>query len=182
MEETGRELPFRDRIDAAALREIFDHWMHARGDKPYPGQRDIDLARIPKHAPNCFILDVVEPRRFRYRYMGTDIDSHLGANVTGKMLHEFRSGGILETLTEFFGTVAERGRPGFLIDRVKAPSGNIIVYRRVVMPLSDDGERINKLFGGWVYEFDDRVSFFARSGKGKGSDHVDTRVMIFDET
>ena len=142
---------FADRITHKRLRELYDFWQNSSEDGKPPPQKDIDLLKVPRLAPNIFIMDVLGDEKFRYRFMGTDIDRHLGASATGLRMDEFRTGAVLKTLTDFFGKVAETGRCGYLRTKMSTEKNDYLMYERLVMPISDDGLSNNKLLGGWYY-------------------------------
>ena len=144
-------MSFVDEISNPNLVALYEFWRESSDADSFPSQRDLNLSDIPKLLPNCWFLDVLPDRKFRYRFMGTDIDRHLGVSVTGKMVHEFRKGQILETMTEFMGNVAETGNPGYCETRMSTEKKSELIYMRLALPVADDHVNVNKLFGGWYY-------------------------------
>lgn len=131
------------------VRTFLEFW---RGSAPagrFPAQRDLDLTTIPGLVAHAFIMDVLEDRRFRYRFVGTHIDRELGVTTTGIRLDEYRSGAALESLTALFATVAERGVGGHMMTRMSTETSEAQIYERIALPVSDDGETVNKVAGAW---------------------------------
>lgn len=142
---------FRSRLEDEKLREIYDLWKQAHQNGKLPRQNDLDLMSFPRLAPNCFIVDIEPDRRFRYRFLGTSIDRHIGRSLTGRLFNEVRDGQLLSTLDELFGGVADKQRPGYAITRMPTEESTFTINHRLVLPLSDDGMVVNKLFGGHMF-------------------------------
>jgi len=53
-----------------------------------PRRGDLDPIEIPLLLPNIMLVDVEEPRRFRYRLIGTDCTQSHGFDATGRYLDE----------------------------------------------------------------------------------------------
>lgn len=143
---------FRDRINPPDIREIFDLWMSSRPDARYPAHEDLDLMSIPKLVKSCFVMDALGDRRFRYRFVGTDIDRHIGFPMTGRRLDEVRRGQLHETLTELFATVEETGQAGYAETHMRTETRENMIYHRLALPLSTDGEAVDRIFGGHLFE------------------------------
>lgn len=131
---------------------LFAFWNRSRGPHMYPAQADLDLMSIPHLLPSLFIIDVLGGARFRYRFMGTRIDEHLGASLTGRTFDEFRSGRTLAEITNFFQTIADEGALGLLQTRLPSERFEWLVYTRLGLPLADDHVTINKIVGLFLFE------------------------------
>lgn len=172
--------PFRSQIYPSHAQEIYDFWETAHGGKKFPKQSDLDLMSIPKLVPSCFILDVVEPCQFRYRFVGTAIDGHIGEPLTGHMIHDVRKGKLLETLTEFFGTTLETGRAGFATTQMPTDTRDHMLYHRLSLPLSDNGETVDKIFGCHFFEMASDTSDERPYVEDSEYDEISRVKMIFD--
>ena len=146
-----RRISVTIRIAYEHIRDLYLFWQSCCKDGKYPRQSDIDLSKIPDLISNTYILDVLEDQKFSYRFIGTNIDRHLGVSITGKRVDEYRSGAALKTLTDFCSHVAETGDFGYLITKMSSENTEHLVYQRSALPISDDGIVINKLIGGWYY-------------------------------
>lgn len=133
-------------------------WKAARGNNMFPSQADLDLISIPRLAPNVFILDVEAENVFRYRYMGTAIDAHLGINLTGRTFGNFRSGRVLSEITSFFKTVTDTSSMGILTTRLPSETHDAITYTRVGLPIADDHQTPNKVLGLLLFQIPEGVN------------------------
>lgn len=133
-------------------------WKAARGNNTFPSQADLDLISIPKLAPNVFIIDAEPNDVFRYRYMGTAIDIHLGVNLTGRTFDDFRSGRVLNEITSFFKHVIDTSSMGILTTKLPSETQGAVIYTRVGLPVADDHQTPNKILGLLVFHLPDSAN------------------------
>ncbi len=131
-----------DRIAA-----IYAFWDQARGAHRFPSQADLNLMDIPKLLPHLFILDDEGDRTFRYRFMGSAIDAHIGIPLTGKTFAEHRSGRVLEEITSFFSRIIDGDVLGVMTSQLPSETVKWAIYTRVGLPIADDHMKPNKVLG-----------------------------------
>ena len=132
------------------LRELHQHWEARRGTRPMPARADFDPVELPRALlPNLFLVDVEEePRRFRYRLVGTELTAVMKRELKGLYIDEmpflFRKFAL-----PAYAEVMERAAPTYRqINALEALWR--IRYERLLLPLSDDGRRINMILGAIV--------------------------------
>ena len=129
------------------IKEIFDFWKRSRGAHRFPAQGDLNLIDVPKLLPSLFIIDAEENRTFRYRFMGSSLDEHIGIALTGKTFSDHRSGRVLEEITSFFSRIIDGDVLGVMISQLPSETVNWATYTRVGLPLADDHVTPNKVLG-----------------------------------
>lgn len=134
-------------IGHPALRDLHRHWEARRGERPMPARVDMDPVELPRGLlGNLFLVDVEEPpRRFRYRLVGTELTAVMRRELTGRYIDEmpflYRKFAL-----PAYEEVMARGAPTYReINAVEALWR--IRYKRLLLPLSDDGARINMILG-----------------------------------
>jgi hypothetical protein len=132
--------------------QVYEFWKAARGANQCPAQMDLDLFQISKLLPNVFIIDVLGGSQFRYRYLGTKIDEHLGRSFTGKVFSQARSGRVLSEITRFFDRIAEDRVLGLLETRLPSERLEWVRYSRLGLPIADDHRTVSKIFGLFLFE------------------------------
>lgn len=140
MAETG----FHDPRHAS----LYEYWRKMKGSRAAPARRDIQPTDFPALLPNIFIFDVeYEPRDYVLRLLGTQLVRGLGKDFTGAHFDEMYQGGVAETLRRQYDWVVSRWEPVY--DRLDASwmDKDYIYYDRLLLPLSDTGERVDKLLG-----------------------------------
>jgi hypothetical protein len=127
--------------------EFHDYWLARRGSRRFPRRADIEPTDIPHLLPGIVLLDVYyDPLDFEYRLIGGDVQKRSG-NLKGKRI---RQAGLLDPSSPAYRNycaVIESGVPQFLEGTARGAyrPGRPTLASRVHCPLSDDGERINKL-------------------------------------
>jgi hypothetical protein len=134
------------------LRALFDYWQGKRGDREMPARGDIDPVEIPSLLPIVGLVDVLDGgARFRYRLMGTELAQMDGHDPTGRFLDEaLPDGKYADYVIGLFREVAVERRPLYGESDFLGRDGVERQVRRLLMPLSDDGQVVDMIFGGQV--------------------------------
>jgi len=143
----------RPTIASPRLQALYAYWNKQRAGRPMPSRADFDPIDIPRLLPNLLLMDV-EPGtgRLKVRVAGTTVVEMYGSDYTGRYLDEIEFGDRRAAVLHDYTTCVETRQPyvsehSFWTDRQ-------VTYRveRVILPLSDDGERVSHLVAG--LEFD----------------------------
>jgi hypothetical protein len=96
--------------------------------------------------PGICIVDVVaDERRYVYRLVGTGDVEVRGNDPTGKSVLEGYFGPSAEDALRCYNKVVETRAPFLDPTPFTAPSGKWINEETLFLPLSDDGENVNKI-------------------------------------
>jgi hypothetical protein len=138
-------------VKTPELKTLLRYWTEKAGDRSMPSRSALDpIIDIPHITPNIWLVDVEgEPPTFRFRLLGNQVIEHYGSNFTGKRLDEMDFGGRGDAIRrEYQETVAAR-RPIYARHLIKIPeTGRVLMYERLLLPLSDDGKAVNMVLGG----------------------------------
>jgi hypothetical protein len=123
------------------VRAFHDYWRRiAPGPGLLPGRRHFDPTAIPELLPNVWLVDVVgRPPRFRYRLIGTALDTGVLAGATGRFMDEVSPDFLGNPSQPDYLAVAQgaiswrRGAPAFHFTDMWR------VIERVMLPLAEDG-------------------------------------------
>ncbi|HWB49396.1 MAG TPA: PAS domain-containing protein [Stellaceae bacterium] len=139
------------------LRRLYDYWDGKRQGRKMPARADLDPLDMTFIVGNVILVDIVDrsPPRFRIRLHGTNLVQRAGYELTGKMLDELPVTEYRKLAVQSFTQVATtaevlHGRRDRIFD------GRIARYETVIMPLSDDGERVDRLIIGLIYDDEKR--------------------------
>jgi hypothetical protein len=136
-------------VTSPALRGLRDYWKNLLGDRQMPARRDIDPIHIPKLLPHVSLADVFQnPPSFRHRLLGTFITQFYERDSTGEWLDEKLYGDSTEEVFWFYQQTVLRRAPLAVRQTVPYIRKDWVTLEAILMPLSDDGDRINVLFGG----------------------------------
>lgn len=136
------------------LQKLLAYWRAKKGDRLAPTRADIDPAEIKLLLPYVGMVDVERsPLRFRYRLAGSDITRGYGQEITGRYLDQMDLNDHQHQITGEYTRTAESGEPICSTWEYKRKDGRHVRYERLVLPLSNDGKRIDMLLGGCVFDW-----------------------------
>jgi hypothetical protein len=146
-------LNFRDRLPVPQLIQLFDYWDSKRrcaGTAPrrWPARHQIDPVEMRFALGNIDLITVsYDPLEFRFRISGTNIDRDEGFDMQGKTLEEYPLPLHRERIRQTYLRVLQQGDPDFdILERDQ--EGQAVYYARILLPLSDDGTRIDGFLAG----------------------------------
>jgi hypothetical protein len=147
-------------LRSRALREAYGYWDAKRGDRAMPARADLEPSEMRAWLAHVLLVDVLygpdgAVNDFRFRLVGTDVVERYGREFTGNSLSSLDLDGKSPLIHAEYCRTVERRRPQYFIDEFVQNSGRPMHYERLLMPLSDDGETINMLFGVQKSLFDD---------------------------
>jgi hypothetical protein len=143
-----RDLQCRD----PSLLALHDYWQDKRSHRQIPSRKDIDPVELGPHLGNTILIDVEnEPLRLRYRLIGTRITEVMGRDSTGKYYDEIYPVELLESIYDSFRWIIDNKAPLRTHGEAFYPDKNFYAYETLNLPLSDDGELVNMVFGGLVF-------------------------------
>lgn len=140
-------------LDSTILKELYAYWDMLRDGDALPSRTQIEPVRIPRLLPYIILTDVEhDPRRFRRRLIGTHITSVVGRDNTGRYFDEIYGADAAGQMTEVYSVPVDERRPVRMVGDCAYPDGSWLSYEALHLPLSWDGERVNMLLGGVVFD------------------------------
>lgn len=128
------------------LEGLYRYWLGKRGMRRMPPRREM----LPEEMRECLgyivLVDVVpQPRRFRFRLVGTEISSAYGRDVTGLYVDDITPTGYRDMLTSQYGRAVDTASP--IVHRLRFVEwpGKVHELVRLTLPLSEDGSTVNML-------------------------------------
>lgn len=126
-------------------RRLLAYWQERRGDREFPALGDIDPEAIGDMWPSCFVLDAVSNREFPYfRYLGSDLLKYSGIFLSGETDWALT---LLDKAVGNFREALETRVPILIEDELTRYDGSRLLFRSVLLPLSDDQANVNYLLG-----------------------------------
>jgi len=126
-------------------------WERLRGGRSFPSRADCHDVATGEIEPNTFLIAVSENEdEDEVVGCGTALRDALGCDPTGQKV-----GKVLPSATErgltFWRVAAELKKPIADIGSFTNAKGEEVLYRSVLLPLSDDQERVNYLLGAFSF-------------------------------
>ena len=153
---------FRAQLGDPDLIRFYDIWAALRSDRTMPSRKDLDPLQIgPEFLPNLMLIDVFrEPRRYRYRLIGTHVVTASGEDRTGRMFENIGFFKVHPVVVEQYNRVVDTGQPLHSLEPfTNFVSGSTYEVDRLLLPLSSDGSAVDML----IVLFHFKTGPFARS-------------------
>ncbi|MFQ5972871.1 MAG: PAS domain-containing protein [Alphaproteobacteria bacterium] len=124
---------------------LLAYWERQRGDRSFPALADIDSATIGDMWPWCLILDTVNGRDFPcFSYLGPMLARYSGIFLSGKTDWTHT---LLDKSVQRFRETLEHRAPVLIEDELALYDGRRLLFRSILLPLSDDGQVIDHVLG-----------------------------------
>ena len=145
LSSTHEELPLGDLPNYADLQRVYEVWKAlTEKDGRFPAQ--LDPTRVPVALlPYMMVLEV-ENGRLRVRLAGTRVCEEHGGEMRGRTTDDFFKPEDGKKVLEAGLRVAETGKPSLARKSYIAINGRRWSYVRMILPLSSDGVKRDRLF------------------------------------
>lgn len=132
-----------------ALRQLHKYWVSKLDGRPMPRRADIEPTEIPRLLQHVVLVDVVpEPLRFHFRLIGTHITQAVDRDCTGRFFQEVYDGQIFHKMVRLYSAAVLAKKPVRHMNTAIHAGKDYRHYESLHMPLSEDGETVNMIFGG----------------------------------
>jgi hypothetical protein len=139
----GESLP-----QSADLRRLLAYWYERSGPRPFPRRADLDPIDFRFMLDRIALTEVHEdPRRYRLRLVGSFWYQIVGRELTGTWTHEMPSANQRQLTEDFYAALIEGRRPRFT-QRDVIVDDQLLNYEIMLLPLSEDGNRISMIMTG----------------------------------
>ena len=128
------------------VKQLYGYWRSKWRGERLPRRRDIDPVEIPRFLPQLTIVEVVpDERRYVYRLVGTKEVEIRGRDPTGKSVLDGFFGPSLDDALDCYDTVVATRAPFYDDAPYITPDGRFSDDETLFLPLSDDGETVNRI-------------------------------------
>ena len=138
---------FRQQLAEPLLLQMYDYWNSLRHERRMPARKDVDPTQMPQHLPDLMLIDVLSnPRRFRYRLIGTRIVAASAEDRTGQFFDDVAFFKKNPSVIEQYNSVADNAGPYLSLELfLNRPNNMTYKAKRLLLPLSSDGVIVDML-------------------------------------
>lgn len=133
--------------------KLLDYWLVKKGDKLAPTRKEMEVLDFPRLWGSILVYNVVnDPLDFQVCYAGGRMVEYWEKDYTGYLLSEMLTGPIKDKIKSQFEKAAITAE--YSIEELDSSwtGKDYFKYTRLMLPVSDDGERVNKLFACIFFE------------------------------
>lgn len=125
----------------AVLDPLLAYWTIKRDRRTLPSRADIDPVDIPELLQHIGLIDVEgPPRRYRYRLVGSYMQTMFGENYQGKYLDAAKHGRYRDFLNDLYTAAVEHRRPMLSEAIFDYGAERTVTIRRLILPLAESDQ------------------------------------------
>lgn len=128
------------------LNVVYQYWRSCSHDGLLPRRKDIDVLQLKPVLGHTHLVDVTpqDPMDYRFRLYGSKVRLNRFRNYTNQRVGDLPSAPYRKTVIEDYSSVVWSGTP--LYQNIVARLQSIrYSYSRVLLPLAEDGRKVNML-------------------------------------
>jgi len=135
-------------IERRLVLRLLQYWRGLGDVDALPSEADIDPKAIPDMWPHCAVLDVAgnetDPE---IAFVGPALAESAGTDLTGRKLSQAPANTLVAKGLSYYGQVLVKRVPITFGGEFTDQRGVKILYRSIILPLSEDGTNLNRLLG-----------------------------------
>ena len=138
----------RQGLERRLVLRLLGHWRDLCGDRTMPTFEALDLASIPDMWPHCFILDRIEGGSVPvFRAVGEAFAAQAGVALVDTPITAAPGNTLAGHAVSYASEVVRTGIPISRGGTFTNADGNTVLYRSIILPMSDDDVTISGLLG-----------------------------------
>ncbi len=123
-------------------------WREAGGADGIPQLNNFNQDALAELWPDCYLLDLVTDKAApRLEKIGESFLGELGCDLVGQPISDIPDGTLLKVSMGHLERVLSKGVPISLGGQFTNSDQDTVLYRCILLPLSDDNQTINQLLG-----------------------------------
>jgi hypothetical protein len=145
-EEVEDELP--QGMERRLVLRLLTYWRAICAERDYPSFAEIEPDDMPDMWHNCFVLEVIGHEEDPiFRAAGGEIISYTPGSLIGTPISAWTPDTLIGVAVSHTRDVLRKGVPMSHGDEFLKVDGTKVLYRSILLPMSDDGETISGLLG-----------------------------------
>lgn len=145
--EVSEQLP--DALERRLVLRLLTYWRSIRGERDFPSFAEIEPSEISDIWAHCIVLEFVNGQDNPvFRVVGEGLSSHTKGLLPGHRVSDIAQNTLLCAAVSYFDEILEKCAPVCRGDRL---DGTALLYRSIILPMSDDGEMISGLLVALTY-------------------------------
>tara|TARA_R110000787_G_scaffold36145_37_gene92537 strand:- start:3943 stop:4440 length:498 start_codon:yes stop_codon:yes gene_type:complete len=145
-EVVGDDLP--KGMERRLVHRLLAYWRGLQIDDEFPSFAAIDPGEIPDIWSNTFVLEVVGNESDPvFRAFGDDIAAHYETSLIDRHVSEVPDNSLVSVSVGYLDEVLKKGVPISRGGDFQKDDGTEVLYRSILLPMSDDGETISGILG-----------------------------------
>jgi len=143
--------PSEEALGDLRLVLLWQYWLGLCDGGSVPSRGYVSPTEIGPVLSWTFLIDVTPQEGYRYRLVGTGIVREMGYDMTGQLVSRAYAGPDWDQVQQDYQWVIENRKPCLTHNSVVIPvSRQNYSYRRLLLPLANDGQHVDMLIGAAI--------------------------------
>lgn len=135
-------------IERRFVLRLLGHWRNLCGDRRFPSFSDLDPTEIPDMWQNSFVLELPgDQAQPVFRAMGDALAENSGQSLVGHPVADAHKDTLAGVAVVYIDEVLAKAVPVSRGGEFTKEDGTKVLYRSILLPMSDDGETISGILG-----------------------------------
>jgi hypothetical protein len=144
--EVTEEMP--QGMERRLVLRLLSHWRMLCDDRDYPSFFDLDPSAIPAMWKDCFVLEIfADGSEPRFRAMGDALAADVDFSLIDRPISMAPEKSLPGVAISFLEEVLRKGVPISRGDEFYKDHGTKVLYRSILLPMSDDGDTVTGILG-----------------------------------
>ena len=140
-------------IRDARLLGLFHYWHGKCQGRVMPARRDIDPIEMRQWLGNLLLVDFPpDPMQYRIRLDGVNLVQFYSSSREGRGVEVMTSEEERRIVLPQYMTVLENRQPAYFETQFVTSEGIVTSQLKLLLPLSEDGQRVNMVLGGIYFD------------------------------
>lgn len=127
---------------------LLSQWREWQGDEDFPSFAAVDPDAVSDMWDYCFVLDFIDHEEDPViRMVGPELAAYMPLDVSNCRLSEAPASSLIEHAASYYQEVLARSVPISRGGEFRKYDGKTVLYRSIILPMSDDGKTISGLLG-----------------------------------
>ena len=144
--EISEEMP--QGMERRLVLQLMAYWRMLRDNREYPSLCDVDPFAIPEMWSHCFVIEAFEDGSEPVlRAVGDELAGYVSESLLDQPVSAVPETTLPGVAVSFLDEVLEKGVPISRGDEFFKEDGTKVLYRSILLPMSDDGDTISGILG-----------------------------------
>jgi len=144
--EVSEELP--QGMERRLVLRLLGYWRSLCDDRKFPSFADVDPTAIPDIWANSFVLEVKDDDSEPvFRAVGDELAASISTSLIGRRMSDTPIDTLPGVSITYVDEVLDKEVPISRGGEFLKPDGTTVLYRSIILPMSDDGETVSGLLG-----------------------------------
>ncbi len=145
---------FKTFIENNVQKELFEYWKSKSSLTRLPSRKDIQPEEIVPLLPHVGLINVLGPRNFSYRLIGTAMVELFDKDFTGQIVAAAKPGSYGRFLMDLYAETVALKCPIYSRSQFLYRGDRGLITKRLLLPLVDEKKRVNMLLFSTMPEYD----------------------------